>query len=168
MTRSNSNAEILDLAPPRDHETECAVLACVLVHPGRFAEVAAALKPEHFDAEANRTIFDAMLRLHSAGKPIDATLLVGLLRDIGKYDPDRGVCVETLCRHFRLFALVSNLPYYTARLIEIHRRRHARQRGERLIQAAHSVDGGPGLPPASIRRANAAAVAHRRASKGSK
>ena len=43
----------------------------------------AALEPVDFAGEANRTIYEAMLRLHSAGKPIDVTLLVGELREAG-------------------------------------------------------------------------------------
>ena len=42
-------------------------------------------EPADFAGEANRTIYEAMLRLHSAGKPVDVTLLVGELRDRGQY-----------------------------------------------------------------------------------
>ena len=48
---------------------------CVLLDPGCIAEVAASLEPADFAGEANRTIYEAMLRLHSAGKPVDVTLL---------------------------------------------------------------------------------------------
>ena len=53
------------------------MLAVLLLDPGRIAEVAAALEPADFGDEGNRTIYAAMLRLHSAGKPIDVTLVVG-------------------------------------------------------------------------------------------
>jgi len=44
------------------------VLACVLLDHARITEVAAALEPDDFAGEANHIIYEAMLRLHSAGK----------------------------------------------------------------------------------------------------
>src|SRR5436190_11030457 len=60
-----------------------AVLAVVLLDPGRIAEAAEPLEPADFGDEVNRTIYTAMLRLHSVGKSIDITLVVGELRDTG-------------------------------------------------------------------------------------
>ena len=80
-----------------------AVLAVLLLDPGRIAEVAAALEPADFADEANRTIYAAMLRLHSAGKPINVTLLVGELRDRRHYNAEDGVSAATLVELFRLF-----------------------------------------------------------------
>jgi hypothetical protein len=56
-----------------------------LREPGRIAEVPAVQKPADFENEVNRTFYGAMLRLHSAGTPIDITLVVGELHDRGKY-----------------------------------------------------------------------------------
>jgi replicative DNA helicase len=70
-------------ASPHDVDAERAVLAVLLLDPGRIAEVAAALEPAEFWGEVNRCIYAAMLPLHSAGKPIDVTLLVGELRKAG-------------------------------------------------------------------------------------
>ena len=41
-------------------DTEHAVLAVLLLDPGRIAEVAAVLEPVDFAGEANRTIYAAM------------------------------------------------------------------------------------------------------------
>jgi replicative DNA helicase len=70
-----------DLRLVHDLAAEHAVLACVLLDPGRTAEAAMALEPADFADEANRTIYEAMLRLHSAGKPVNVALLVGELRN---------------------------------------------------------------------------------------
>ena len=42
-----------------------------------------------------------MLRLHSASKPIDITLVVGELRDSGQYNTEDGVSATTLVELFR-------------------------------------------------------------------
>ena len=48
-----------------------------------LADVVAALEPVDFADAINRTIYEAMLRLHSAGKPINVALVVGELREAG-------------------------------------------------------------------------------------
>jgi hypothetical protein len=68
------------LEPPHDVDAEHAVLAVVLLEPGRIADVAAALEPADCGNEVNRTIYTAMLRLHFSGKSIDDTLVVGELQ----------------------------------------------------------------------------------------
>jgi hypothetical protein len=63
----------LDHVTPHDADAEravLAVLAVLLLNPGGIAKVTAALEPADFGDEANRTIYGAMLRLHSAGKPV--------------------------------------------------------------------------------------------------
>ena len=59
------------------------MLVCVLLDPARITEVAAALEPADFAGEANHIIYEAILRLHSAGKPINVALVVGELREAG-------------------------------------------------------------------------------------
>ncbi len=73
----------LDHSPPHDVDAERAVLACVPLDPGRTAEVAAALVPADFVDQINRLSYEAILRLHSAGTPIDVTLMVGEPREAG-------------------------------------------------------------------------------------
>ena len=64
-----------------------------------------------------------MLRLHSAGKPINVTLLVGELRDAGQYGAEGGVSAATLAELFRPVPLVRELPQYLSRVLEVSRRR---------------------------------------------
>ena len=94
--RGTRPGEVLNHSPPHDVDAERAVLAVLLLDPGRIAEVAAALEPADFADEVNRTIYAAMLRLHSAGKPIDITLVVGELRDRGQYNAEDGVAAKAL------------------------------------------------------------------------
>ena len=87
--------------------------------------MAATLEPADFGDQANRIIYAAMLRLHSAGRPIDVTLLVGELRDSGKYNAEGGVSAATLVELFRLFPLVRHLPYYLERVAEMSARQRS-------------------------------------------
>jgi replicative DNA helicase len=100
-------------------DAELAVLAMPLLDPGRTAEVAVALEPADFADEANRTIYAAMLRLHSAGTPIDVALVVGELCDRGQYGAEDVVSAATLVELFR----PAPLPQYLSRVLEISRRR---------------------------------------------
>jgi replicative DNA helicase len=111
--------------PPHDIGAERAALAVLLLDPGRIADVAATLEPADFEDQVNRTIYAAMLRLHSAGKPIDVTLVVGELRDSGQYNAEDGVSAVTLAELFRLFPLVRHMPFYVERVAEMSQRRGA-------------------------------------------
>jgi len=122
------------LVPANSRPTTCQtastpsalLLAVLLLHLGRIAEVAAVLEPADFADKVNRSIYAAMLRLHSAGKPIDITLLVGELRDSGQYGAENGVSAATLVELFRPAPLVRELPQYLSRVLEISRQRYLR------------------------------------------
>ena len=94
--------------------------------PGRIADVAAALEPADFGDQVNRTIYSAMVQLHSAGMPVDVMLVVGELRDSGQYGAEHGVSATTLVELFRPAPLVRELPQYLSRLLEVSRRRCVR------------------------------------------
>ena len=123
--RGSRRGTTLDNNPPHDFDAERAVLACVLLDPGRIAEVAAALEPVDIAGETNRTIYEAMLRLHSSGKPVDVTLVVGELHNRGQYNAEDGVSAATLVELFRLFPLVSELPFYVERVAEMSEQRRS-------------------------------------------
>jgi replicative DNA helicase len=88
--------ELLNHATPHDVDAEHAVLAVLPLDPGRIVAVAAVLEPADFGREVNRAIYAAMLRLYSACKPIDVTLVVGELRDRGQYNEEDGVAAKAL------------------------------------------------------------------------
>jgi len=67
--------------PPHDLDAEAAVLASVLLSGEAFDRVQEVLAPEHFYSEANRRIFEAVVDLQSASKPVDLVTVMGWLRD---------------------------------------------------------------------------------------
>ncbi|HEY6555720.1 MAG TPA: replicative DNA helicase [Polyangiaceae bacterium] len=67
--------------PPNDLDAEGAVLSSVLLSPDSFDRVQEILQPEHFYADANRRVFEAVLDLQSSGRPVDIISVAGWLRD---------------------------------------------------------------------------------------
>lgn len=68
--------------PPSDLDSEAAVLSACLLDPRECVDdLRALLHPQHFYADANRRIYEAVLELDSEGKPVDAVLVAGRLRD---------------------------------------------------------------------------------------
>jgi replicative DNA helicase len=67
--------------PPHDLDAEAAVLSSVLLTSEAFDRVQEVLLPEHFYSEANRRIFEAVVDLQSASKPVDLVTVMGWLRD---------------------------------------------------------------------------------------
>lgn len=71
---------------PHEPEAELAVLAGILVSDGNAAmdRALAMLQPEHFYIQANRQIYDAMRRVHAAGKTVDTVNIVTELNAMGR------------------------------------------------------------------------------------
>jgi len=124
-----SKAELLDAPPPRDLECEAAVIASILLWPGKFPQVAATLSSHDFWDEMNRAIFAAMLRLHKRGVPPVAALVLGKLQD-----SNSGISAGTLIKFFRLYPLACYLPHYCNRVKEMAARRSRIDQGIESIQ----------------------------------
>lgn len=70
--------------PPNSVDTEGAILGAVLLEPERFDQVAEVLSPEHFYADSNRRIWEAILALQEASKPLDIVAVAEHLRGTGR------------------------------------------------------------------------------------
>jgi replicative DNA helicase len=75
---------------PNDVEAEGTVLTMAF-EPGQFDELAIILRGEHFYANANRCIWEAMANLASKGRPIEPTSVAGVLRDRGQFEQIGGM-----------------------------------------------------------------------------
>jgi replicative DNA helicase len=135
-------ADILDAGPPADDEAEAAVIASVLIDPRLIDDVAPLLDPHDFRCIDLRMIFEAMLSLKASGKPCDATLVVGVLRDAGQLqldhtgDPGQGPTIGRIKRLLDdLLPSAAHAGHYAGRVREVSRRRSAYYRGVRLLGA---------------------------------
>jgi replicative DNA helicase len=89
MTTANGqkmNSEILDRIPPQSVEDERNVLGSILHNQKVLDDVARIVRPEDFYTEANSRIFQAMLDMQSAHKPIDIAILRDWLRTSGEIE----------------------------------------------------------------------------------
>lgn len=74
---------------PHSRESEEAVIGAVLINPSSLYVDVAFLKPEHFYIHRNKWVWEALIRVHSQGIPIDYLTVVeeldkmGHLADIG-------------------------------------------------------------------------------------
>src|SRR3989344_3780412 len=66
--------------PPQDTETERALLGALMLNQNAMYEVADIVAVDSFYTGRHRTIYDAMLSLHSKGEPIDVVTVWGRLR----------------------------------------------------------------------------------------
>jgi len=67
--------------PPHDLDAEAAVLSAALMSSDAFDQVCDVLRPEHFYSDANRRIFEAIVELQTAGRPVDIVSVASYLRD---------------------------------------------------------------------------------------
>ena len=67
--------------PPQDIEMEKALLGALLLSPGAMYEIVDVVGVDSFYAGKHRTIFDAMLSLHTKGEPIDVVTVSGKLKE---------------------------------------------------------------------------------------
>ncbi|HET9932887.1 MAG TPA: replicative DNA helicase, partial [Polyangiaceae bacterium] len=72
--------------PPNDLDAEAAVLSAVLLDSSSFDQVQETLSPDHFYADANRRIFEAVVDLQNSGRPVDIVSVAGYLRDRNRLD----------------------------------------------------------------------------------
>lgn len=67
--------------PPSDLDAEGAVLSAILLSPDVLAEVSEFLDAEHFYADANRRVYEAIKDLDDVGSPIDCVTVASRLKD---------------------------------------------------------------------------------------
>lgn len=68
------------VVPPNDLDAESSVLAAIMFDKGMLAQVSF-LRGDHFYADANRRIYEAVQALDAAGQPVDMVMVAGWLRD---------------------------------------------------------------------------------------
>src|SRR3954468_9540459 len=67
--------------PPQDLEIERAVLGALMLNPGAIHEVADILSIDSMYSGVHRTIYDAMLSLHTRSEPIDVVTVSAKLKE---------------------------------------------------------------------------------------
>lgn len=82
----SAGEDILDRQPPCSVQSETCVLGSIILLPNVCDDVALVLRPSDFYDDANRLLYEHMLRMHDAGRKIDVTILVEELKKSGVYE----------------------------------------------------------------------------------
>lgn len=112
--------------PPHDDMAEQSVLGAILIDKDAMIDVAEFLRPEHFYADANASIFAAMIVLYEAHEPLDVVSVTaqlkkdGTLKRVGgsSYVSDLLNVVPTSA-HAKKYARIIQEHYTKRRLIEL-------------------------------------------------
>jgi replicative DNA helicase len=72
---------------PRSIEAEQAVLGAMLVDARCIPDVVTALRPDDFYSEQNRTLYETIYSMFTAGQTVDPITVLGQLQTLGQYDP---------------------------------------------------------------------------------
>lgn len=72
--------------PPHDLDAERSVIGALLVSEPAYAAVSGVVGAGDFYSETHRVIFDAVMRLHGKGEPVDQVTVSNELGDAGEFD----------------------------------------------------------------------------------
>lgn len=130
-----------ELAPPvpANVEAEEAVLGALLIDPNAILRVAPRLRPEDFYVERHAWIYEAMLKVHDRGEPIEVLTLAEELRRDGRLTEVGGVGT--------LVALTQRVPtsvhaeYYAQLVEEAAIRRRLMEAAQEIARLAYQGSG---------------------------
>jgi replicative DNA helicase len=78
-----STRNVAGKVPPQNVEAEKCVLGCLILDPDVIATVAASLPRAAFYVDAHRSIYDAILAVHRATRPVDLLTITNQLQEAG-------------------------------------------------------------------------------------
>lgn len=88
-------------APPQNQDAEADVLGCMILAPKAIDTAREILQPDDFYLHRNQIVYQTILRLHDAGEPVSAIVLVDQL--------DRDGLLETAGGRVRIIELAANV-----------------------------------------------------------
>jgi replicative DNA helicase len=102
---------------PSSEDSEMGVLTSMLLGgPELIEEMAARLTPEHFHFPANALVFESMLAMHAARRPIDLITLTQWMRDQGNLADAGGPAYVSVL--FGFVPTAANVAFYARNVIE--------------------------------------------------
>ena len=121
-----------DRVPPHSEEAERAVLGCALQDAARVLDlcVERQISPESFYVQRHQALYEAMLGLHEARKPVDFVTVAERLRETSQLEAVGGE--DELARLIAGTPTTAHAEYYLQRVYENHLLR-------RIIAAARDV-----------------------------
>jgi replicative DNA helicase len=122
--------------PPHSIEAEESVIGGVLVHPRKLLDVVPVLRPDDFYQPALRAIYEAMLELDGASRPVDALTVIEQMRSLETFDKLRAVGgADYFTDLMAKVVTVENIGYH-ARIVRSKAKRRRMAESLRALTAA--------------------------------
>lgn len=128
---------------PNDLGAEAAVISAILLEPECLEKVRIDLEPRHFYADANRTIFQAILDTADAGDPLDIVTVAGQLRARGVLERIGGA--PYLAQFADATPSTANVETHARYVKEAALKREAAAIGARIVAESRNGVGDPSL-----------------------
>ncbi|MGQ0631514.1 MAG: DnaB-like helicase N-terminal domain-containing protein [Sporichthyaceae bacterium] len=120
-------------------EHEARLIAALLTHPGHIGRTAGWLRPAAVTNRAWRPVYEAMLRLHTYGRPVDAVTVLWEVQRSSRTDgPGPDPATVTAGAEA---ALAAN-PAHWSRVVAAD---HLRSAADRAAESLHTTAANPGL-----------------------
>ncbi len=118
---------------PYNHEAERSVLGGILLHPKSFSQVSDVVEPGDFYHPAHAAIYQAMVELDEASKPIDEVTIAEQMRANDSYSALKAFNGEAYFAELTSAVVtIENLAWH-ARIV------HGKATARRLIEAAQEI-----------------------------
>lgn len=123
--------------PPHNDEAEQSVLGAILIDKDAISVVSEILKPQDFYNDLHKLIFEAMLTLYDARKPIDLLTLTSALKKKKVYDK---IGTSMLSDLVNVVPTAANIEHYAVIIKEDATKRNLIEIGKEVTQLALDQD----------------------------
>ncbi|MFH0738387.1 MAG: replicative DNA helicase [Candidatus Omnitrophota bacterium] len=130
---------ILEKLPPQNQEAEMAVLGSMLIDSEAIAVAAEILGKESFYNDTHRKIFEAMLGLYNANKPVDLVTLTNELKSRGNLNEIGGASFLTVL--VNAVPTAANINHYVSIVKEKSVLRTLINNSTRIISMCYESEG---------------------------
>lgn len=129
----------LDKIPPQNLEAEMAVLGSMLLDEDAISVASEILDRDYFYKENHRKIFEGIINLYSANKPVDLITLTDLLKNTGELDEIGGASFLTALAN--AVPTAANIGHYVSIVKEKYILRSLINNATRIVSLCYESEG---------------------------
>src|SRR3989338_10714575 len=129
----------LDKIPPQNLEAEMAVLGSMLLDEDAISVASEILDRDYFYKENHRKIFEGIINLYSANKPVDLITLTDLLKNTGELDEVGGASFLTALAN--AVPTSANIGHYVSIVKEKYILRSLINNATRIVSLCYESEG---------------------------
>lgn len=129
----------LDKIPPQNLDAEMAVLGSMLLDEDAISVASEILDRDYFYKENHRKIFEGIINLYSANKPVDLITLTDLLKNTGELDEVGGASFLTALAN--AVPTAANIGHYVSIVKEKYILRSLINNATRIVSLCYESEG---------------------------